>query len=119
MSNAPASTGLSNTASDVIATLADYLLKGMSKPLQRKKLREVAKRYSKLASAWVPRYEHDALFNGLSYDRRDELRAVEVFAQTLAELPDKLVTTFHQPPTGKIVKLAGVGKSLAQAAVEV
>jgi hypothetical protein len=38
-----------------------------------------------VAGQWVPRFEHDALFNGLRYDAEDEQRAVKVFAQALKQ----------------------------------
>ena len=117
ISNAPASAGLTHTATDVIITLADHLLKDMSRPQRRARLKEVAVRYAKVASAWVPRYEHDALFNGLNYDRVDELRAVEVFAHTLSELPEAMPPAVYQPPAADIVKIPALAEALRSAAV--
>jgi glucosyl-3-phosphoglycerate synthase len=81
-----AATGLENSATEVARALAYYILADKKGGAFGLTLREVADRYAQVAAEWVPRYEHDALFNGLRYDRDDELRAVEIFVDVLSGL---------------------------------
>ncbi len=56
---------------------------GVKIPEQR--LRQIANDYGRQAGAKVRQYEADALMNGLSYDRMEEIRAVHSFGDSLEE----------------------------------
>jgi len=85
VSNTPASEaaseGLIDSAIEVSRTLAKHLMRG--KDDTSALLEAVQKRYAELANQWVPRYQHDALLNGLRYDVEDEQNAVLVFSEAL------------------------------------
>ena len=89
VSNSPASnafvTGLVASATEVASTLAAHVAAGDSAQENAKMLNTVVSRYRQIALQWVPRYQHDALLNGLTYDRADEEHAVQVFTSALAD----------------------------------
>ena len=89
VSNAPADAavaeGLIDSAIEVSRTLAGHVLREVPTGQVQSLLDQVQERYAQLACQWVPRFEHDALFNGLRYDAEDEQRAVQVFAQALQQ----------------------------------
>ena len=89
VSNSPSSnaiiTGLVASATEVASTLAAHVVDGSTAEENAKLLNDVIGRYRQIASEWVPRYQHDALLNGLRYDLADEQRAVQVFTAALAD----------------------------------
>lgn len=89
VSNAPASnafvTGLVASATEVASTLAAHVVTGTNAAENARLLNAVISRYRHLALQWVPRYQHDALLNGLHYDMADEQHAVQVFTAALVD----------------------------------
>lgn len=87
VSNTPATAaaaeGLIDSAIEVSRTLANHLLR--DKNDSPDVLEQVQQRYVELANQWVPRYQHDAMLNGLRYDVEDEQNAVQVFVQALKQ----------------------------------
>jgi hypothetical protein len=82
-------------------------------------LRAVAERYAEVAAAWVPRYEHDALFNGLRYDREDELNAVSIFVEVLSGIHREPKVTPGWPAANDVLADAGVRDAVAGLGVSV
>ncbi len=111
VSNAPAATaateGLTESAIEVTQTLAAHLLKGMAASEAAAVLAEIRRQYESVADQWVPRYEHDALLNGLRYDADDERRAVRVFAEAVG-------TAFADGPAAGIAEHPSVAQLLAE-----
>lgn len=89
VSNAPTAAavaeGLIDSAIEVSRMLASQVLREVKPTQASKLLKQVREHYAEVAGQWVPRFEHDALFNGLRYDAEDEQRAVKVFAQALKQ----------------------------------
>lgn len=89
VSNSPADAamaeGLLDTAIEVSRMLASQVLREVEPTHAAVLLEQVREQYAEVAGEWVPRFEHDALFNGLRYDVDDEQRAVEVFADALTQ----------------------------------
>ncbi len=89
VSNAPAATaaaeGLSESAIQVVQTLASHVLASLPQSQSKSLLDDVLARYAATAEQWVPRYEHDSLINGLRYDAEDERRAVHVFEDAVKQ----------------------------------
>jgi glucosyl-3-phosphoglycerate synthase len=89
VSNAPAATaateGLSESAIQVVQTLASHVLASLPLAQSKSLLDDVLARYAATAEKWVPRYEHDSLINGLRYDADDERRAVHVFEDAVKQ----------------------------------
>ena len=87
VSNTPATAaaaeGLIDSAIEVSRTLANHLLR--EKKVASTILDQVQQRYVELANQWVPRYQHDAMLNGLRYDVEDEQNAVQVFVEALRQ----------------------------------
>jgi glucosyl-3-phosphoglycerate synthase len=111
VSNAPVATaaaeGLITSAIEVTQTLATHLLVGMDDEVASQVLAEVSQRYETTATRWVPRYEHDALLNGLRYDADDERRAVHVFAEAVS-------TAFAVGPRAGVAEHPSVARLLAE-----
>ncbi|MDB6136935.1 MAG: hypothetical protein JWO94_7 [Verrucomicrobiaceae bacterium] len=89
VSNAPAAnafvTGLVASATEVASTLAAHVATGRNAEENAEILNSVITSYHKIALQWVPRYQHDALLNGLRYDIEDEENAVKVFTAALVD----------------------------------
>lgn len=125
VSNAPAvssvaATGLEKSATEVARALADYILSDRKGGQFGLTLREVANRYAQVASEWVPRYEHDALFNGLRYDREDELRAVEIFVDVLSGLHREPAASLpNWPSANDVLKDPAIKEAVKKAGVAV
>lgn len=124
VSNAPAvssvaATGLEKSATEVARALADYILADKRGGQFGLTLREVSDRYAQVAAEWVPRYEHDALFNGLRYDREDELRAVEIFVDVLSGLHREPSSLANWPSASEVLKDDSIRKAVKQAGVPV
>jgi glucosyl-3-phosphoglycerate synthase len=124
ISNAPAMTslatsGLVKSATEVAQALAEHILTGQGNAEFRQTLRTVAERYSQVAAAWVPRYEHDALFNGLRYDREDELNAVSIFVDVLSGIHREPKVTPGWPAANEVLADAGVRDAVADLGVSV
>ena len=118
VSNAPAVTslatsGLEKSSAEVAQALAEHILEGKTNGAFRDTLRTVAERYSQVAAAWVPRYEHDALLNGLRYDREDELRAVEIFKGVLSGIHHEPTTTPRWPAPEVMLQDSGLRDAVA------
>ena len=117
VSNAPAASsvavsGLERTSSEVARALAEHILEGRPKSKFGLTLRTVGERYAEVASEWVPRYEHDALFNGLRYDKEDELRAVEIFKDVLSGIHREPATTPSWPSAASMIADAGLKEAV-------
>jgi glucosyl-3-phosphoglycerate synthase len=115
LSNAPAvsqaaKTGLTSSATEVSRAIIEHVLKGSA--AGKETLLAVAEHYLQTAKEWVPRYEHDALFNGLQYDRKDELHAVELFARTLDGVVGSTETTTSLPAPMELLALPGMREAL-------
>ena len=113
VSNAPAAssvaaTGLEKSATEVARALAEHILADKKGGQFGLTLKAVADRYAEVAAEWVPRYEHDALFNGLRYDREDELRAVEIFVEVLSGIHREPVHIPNWPSASEMLKDAGL-----------
>jgi len=124
ISNAPAMTslatsGLVKSATEVAQALAEHILTGQGNAEFRQTLRTVAERYSQVAAAWVPRYEHDALLNGLRYDREDELQAVEIFKGVLNGIHREPATTPSWPACEVVLADAGIRDAVVGLGIEV
>jgi glucosyl-3-phosphoglycerate synthase len=124
VSNAPAVTslatsGLEKSSTEVAQALAEHILKGMEHGAFRETLRTVAERYSQVAAAWVPRYEHDATLNGLRYDRDDEMRAVEIFKAVLNRIHEEPARSPSWPAPAEVLKDTGIKDAVAALGLEV
>ena len=101
VSNAPADAavaeGLIDTAIEVSRMLASQLLRDETPRRATTLLKKVREHYEEVAVQWVPRFEHDALFNGLRYDAEDEHRAVEVFAGALKQAFSRKADQYSPP----------------------
>lgn len=71
--------GLTDIAQCVVDTLLSEL---QSKEIAIDRT-SLATAYEDAAASFVERYEHDATFNGLAYDRHDELDQVQSYAATI------------------------------------
>ncbi len=124
VSNAPAAsslaaTGLERIATEVAGGLAEHILAGQTGKRFSLKLQEVADRYAEVAAAWVPRYEHDAMFNGLRYDREDELQAVQIFVQVLSGIHREPPSMPSWPPVRDLLADAGLRAAVAEVGVKI
>jgi glucosyl-3-phosphoglycerate synthase len=116
--------GLIDSAIEVSRTLAGHVLRNVPPKQMQTMLDQVQERYSQVACQWVPRFEHDALFNGLRYDVEDEHRAVQVFAQALKQAFSAEADSQHQhscierPASGPLLRQhADLRQALVAAAI--
>jgi glucosyl-3-phosphoglycerate synthase len=119
VSNAPAVSsvavsGLERTSSEVARALVEHILSGQPEGQLCLIWRTVAERYAEVASEWVPRYHHDALFNGLRYDTEDELRAIEIFSKVLRGIQHTAEPSSAWPSASAILKDAGLRAAVAE-----
>ena len=127
VSNAPASSalvsGLVASATEVASTLAAHVVTGTSASVNAQLLNDVISRYRQIALQWVPRYQHDALFNGLQYDLADEQRAVQVFTTALTDAfqihdGELAPCCVEQPPCRETLsRISGMGEAIVAAAM--
>jgi glucosyl-3-phosphoglycerate synthase len=75
--------GLVDSATEVARTLTCHLLESLKEKNVAALLAQVTATYPRIAHEWVSRYQHDALFNGLTYNAQDERDAVHVFAEAI------------------------------------
>jgi sucrose phosphorylase len=74
--------GLSKMSSDIAKSLFRKMAtQGEVFPTER--IRTIKATYYRIALDLVDSYHHDAVMNGLRYDRHSEVRAVEVFAENI------------------------------------
>jgi glucosyl-3-phosphoglycerate synthase len=115
--------GLVASATEVASTLAAHVIAGGTAADNARLLNTVSARYRHIALQWVPRYQHDALLNGLRYDVADEQHAVQVFTSALADafqIPEDATAPdcVEQPSAREVLASAdGVGKAILAAAI--
>ena len=115
--------GLIASATEVASTLAAHVLEGGTSEDNARLLNSVSARYRQTALQWVPRYQHDALLNGLRYDIADEQHAVQVFTSALADAfqiqdGDTAPGCVKQPSTQQVLASAsGVKEAILAAAI--
>ena len=127
VSNSPAAnavlTGLVASATEVASTLAAHVAAGDSAEENARLLNAVITRYRQIALQWVPRYQHDALLNGLRYDLADEQRAVHVFTAALVDAfqihdGDQAPCCVEQPSSKDLLaRVPGVADAILRAAM--
>ena len=127
VSNAPSSdalvTGLVASATEVASTLAAHVVAGETAEENVKLLNSVVSRYRQIALEWVPRYQHDALLNGLTYDLADEQNAIQVFTSALADAfqihdGDTAPVCIEQPSCREILaQIPGISDAIVAAAI--
>jgi glucosyl-3-phosphoglycerate synthase len=123
VSNAPADAaeGLVDSAIEVTRTMADYVLPDIGPAAIAELLEAVKQVYPAIAGQWVPRYQHDALINGLRYNLDDEQRAVQVFAKALDQSfagaldPLKVPNCIERPAPASALEIAGIREMLLAA----
>ena len=115
--------GLVASATEVAGTLAAHVLDSDSAIDNAALLNTVSARYRQIALQWVPRYQHDALLNGLQYDVADEQHAVQVFTSALADafqIPEGIARPdcIEQPSCKDILaQVPGVSDAILRAAM--
>ncbi len=127
VSNSPAAnafvSGLVISATEVASTLAAHVVAGRSAPENAGLLNSVISSYRQIALDWVPRYQHDALLNGLRYDIEDEQHAVQVFTAALSDAfqireGDIAPRCVEQPSSKQtLAQIPGIGDAIIAAAM--
>ena len=57
-----------------------------------KRIRTIKAAYYRIALDLVDSYESDAIMNGISYDRHNELKSIELFAQNIISAGNDFLT---------------------------
>ncbi len=115
--------GLVASATEVASTLAAHVVEGGDASGNARLLNDVIARYRQVALQWVPRYQHDALLNGLRYDEADEQHAVKVFTAALADAfqiheGDTAPDCVEQPSARQVLEAdASLAKAILAAAI--
>lgn len=88
--------GLMRMALEVSRTLLAHLWSDLGFSAETRKLKRLPQTYEETAHILLARYTHEALFNALEHDPREEQQAVKVFSRMLQQLV--LVAENHQTP---------------------
>lgn len=95
-------------ATEVARCLFIEVLRDAGQHSAKTLVKSVCDRYKRRAVAWVERYEHVALLNGLEFHRAEELCAVEVFNDALRGIArswkDEAAAHPLLPPPARILK---------------
>ena len=101
------SKGLSKMSHDIAKSMFRKMAT-FGEVFSEERIRTIKAAYYRIALDLVDAYESDAIMNGISYDRHNELKSIELFAQNIISAGNDFLTHL------KICHLFLVGKELHQ-----